>query len=104
MNQRRDTPYWRDAAQVPVSDSLARLLDCWFTGGDLTAEIEAQDIGRYQAIVYGQYIRKFDARSEVQEEYLANELDELIYVVNLRTYNLIYVNQAFKDYFHVQPR
>lgn len=67
------------------------------------AERVAHDIGRYQAMVYGQYIRKFDARSEVQEEYLANELDELIYVVNLRTYNLIYVNQAFKDYFHVQP-
>lgn len=49
VNQRRDTPYWRDAAQVPVSDSLARLLDCWFTGGDLTAEIEAQGIGRYYA-------------------------------------------------------
>ncbi len=48
VNQRTDTPYWREnAANQRLSDSLKSILTCWFTGGDLAAEIAAQGIGGY---------------------------------------------------------
>ena len=50
LNRRTDTPYWRDtAAHDHLSDSLKALMTCWFTGGDLVAEVARQDIGRYYA-------------------------------------------------------
>ncbi|HTI31094.1 MAG TPA: tryptophan halogenase family protein [Sphingomonas sp.] len=50
MNRRTDTDYWRDnAANDRLSDSLKAILTCWFTGGDLAAEIAEQDIARYYA-------------------------------------------------------
>ncbi len=50
LNRRTDTPYWRDnAAHDCLSDSLKSLMTCWFTGGDLIAEIDRQDIARYYA-------------------------------------------------------
>ncbi len=48
MNQRTDTDYWRDnAANQDLSDSLKALMTCWFTGGDLEAEIAGQGIEKY---------------------------------------------------------
>ncbi|WP_029625313.1 tryptophan halogenase family protein [Sphingomonas sp. PAMC 26605] len=48
MNGRSDTPYWRDnAANTALSDSLKAIITCWFTGGELEAEIAAQGIGGY---------------------------------------------------------
>ncbi len=48
MNQRGDTDYWRaNASNQNLSDSLRALMSCWFTGGDLGAEINEQDIARY---------------------------------------------------------
>lgn len=50
LNQRSDTEYWRDAATIDdLSDSLKSLMTCWFTGGDLVAEVTAQDIAKYYA-------------------------------------------------------
>lgn len=50
LNRRTDTDYWRDAAgHDRLSDSLKRIMTCWFTGGDLAAEIANQDIARYYA-------------------------------------------------------
>jgi len=50
LNQRADTPYWRDAAHIDtLSDSLKALFTCWFTGQDMAQEITRQDIGRYYA-------------------------------------------------------
>lgn len=50
LNRRTDTPYWRDAAgHDRLSDSLKAIMTCWFTGGDLIAEIARQDIARYYA-------------------------------------------------------
>lgn len=50
LNQRNDTSYWRDnATNQALSDSLKSLFTCWFTGGDLVAEIERQEIGGYYA-------------------------------------------------------
>ena len=50
VNRRTDTDYWRDAATHDhLSDSLKAILTCWFTGGDLEAEIARQDIARYYA-------------------------------------------------------
>lgn len=50
VNRRTDTPYWRDnAGHDHLSDSLKAILTCWFTGGDLEAEIARQDIARYYA-------------------------------------------------------
>lgn len=50
VNRRTDTAYWRDnAAHQNLSDSLKAILTCWFTGGDLEAEIARQDIARYYA-------------------------------------------------------
>ena len=52
MNSRTDTAYWRDAAgHDQLSDSLRSLLQCWFAGGDLVAEIERQDIGKYFGVM-----------------------------------------------------
>jgi tryptophan 6-halogenase len=48
MNQRTDTEYWRaNAANQNLSDSLKGIMTCWFKGGDLSAEIAAQNIARY---------------------------------------------------------
>lgn len=49
---RRDTDYWRDATSHDhLSDSLKDLVTCWFTGGDLVAEVARQDIASaYTAI------------------------------------------------------
>ena len=50
VNRRTDTDYWRDnAANDHLSDSLKAIMTTWFTGGDLSAEIERQDIARYYA-------------------------------------------------------
>lgn len=50
VNRRTDTAYWRDnAANDKLSDSLKAILTCWFTGRDLEAEIQNQDIARYYA-------------------------------------------------------
>ena len=47
-NQRDDTDYWRDNATNPhISRSLADVLACWRSGGDLVAEIERQGIATY---------------------------------------------------------
>ena len=47
-NRRTDTDYWRDnAANDHLSDSLKGVMTCWFTGGDLEAEIADQGIGHY---------------------------------------------------------
>lgn len=48
VNQRHDTDYWRDNAANPhISGSLADVLACWTSGGDLVAEIERQRIATY---------------------------------------------------------
>jgi tryptophan 6-halogenase len=50
MNQRSDSAYWRaNASNQNLSDSLRGIMSCWFTGGDLGAEIAAQNIGRFYA-------------------------------------------------------
>ena len=50
VNRRTDTQYWRDAAAHDhLSDSLKSIMTCWFTGGDLEAEIARQDIAKYYA-------------------------------------------------------
>ena len=50
MNRRTDTAYWRDTATNDrLSDSLKAIITCWFTGGDLEAEIAAQGIAGYYA-------------------------------------------------------
>ena len=50
MNRRSDTAYWRDnAANDRLSDSLRAIITCWFTGGDLEAEIAQQGIAGYYA-------------------------------------------------------
>lgn len=50
LNRRTDTVYWRDAAQLAdLSDELKAVMTCWFTGGDLVAEVHRLDIARYYA-------------------------------------------------------
>lgn len=50
MNQRSDSAYWREnAANQKLSDSLKSVMTCWFTGGDLVAEIAEQNIDCYYA-------------------------------------------------------
>jgi tryptophan 6-halogenase len=50
VNSRDDTEYWRDnAANQNISDSLKAILTCWFTGGDLVAEVHDQDMACYYA-------------------------------------------------------
>ncbi len=48
LNQRGDTDYWRaNAANQQLSDSLKSLMTAWFTGADLSEEIDRQNIARY---------------------------------------------------------
>jgi tryptophan 6-halogenase len=48
VNGRKGLPYWQDAAAVKtISDPLKAVLTAWYTGADLSAEIERLDIGRY---------------------------------------------------------
>jgi glycine/D-amino acid oxidase-like deaminating enzyme len=48
VNQRRDNDYWRaNAENQAISDVLKAMLTCWYTAGDLTAEIERLGIGGY---------------------------------------------------------
>lgn len=50
VNQRSDTPYWRDnAANDRLSDNLKSMLTAWFTGKDISDEVERLDIARYYA-------------------------------------------------------
>lgn len=47
-NGRKDTEYWvANAEYSAISPSLASLLDVWQRGGDLTEEIQKQEIGHY---------------------------------------------------------
>ncbi len=48
VSNRKDTQYWRDNSENCVrSDSLKHILDVWVKGGDLTAEINRQQIAHY---------------------------------------------------------
>ncbi len=50
-NLRSDTDYWRDNANHDhLSESLRRILSCWFSGGDLKKEIAEQGIAQYYAL------------------------------------------------------
>ena len=52
LNRRTDTEYWRDNARnTALSDTLRRVMHCWFTGGDLPAEIEQLGIWRYYSAI-----------------------------------------------------
>lgn len=49
--RRNDTDYWRDnTANTKLSDSLHRILQCWFSRGDFKKEIAEQDISKYYAL------------------------------------------------------
>ncbi len=49
--RRSDTDYWQDnTANTNLSDSLRRILDCWFSRGDLKKEIAEQDISKYYSL------------------------------------------------------
>ena len=49
LNQRHADPhgYWAAARAIAPSDTLKRVMSAWFTGADLTAEVEQLAIGRY---------------------------------------------------------
>jgi len=86
VNQRTDTAYWRDnAANHALSDSLKAMMTCWFTGGDVAAEIDRQDIGHYYSTLswhclfagYGTF--PDDARLQpVPDGYALDEVDRFI--------------------------
>lgn len=48
MNKRHDSVYWRDnASNDALSDNLKSLMTAWFTGADLSAEIDRLGIAKY---------------------------------------------------------
>ncbi len=48
LNQRTDTPYWRDnAGNQNLSDTLKAVMTSWFLGDDLTETIAHLNIGKY---------------------------------------------------------
>lgn len=50
--RRSDSDYWRACTSIDaLSDSVRRLFTCWFTAGDMVAEIERQQIAAYYAPV-----------------------------------------------------
>lgn len=52
MSQRSDSDYWRDArSHDRLSDSLKAMMTAWFTGADIDAEIERQQIANYYASI-----------------------------------------------------
>lgn len=46
-NSRTDTQYWRDCRNIPISDSLKRIMYAWYNGLDLAEELELQQIEQY---------------------------------------------------------
>jgi 2-polyprenyl-6-methoxyphenol hydroxylase-like FAD-dependent oxidoreductase len=85
MNRRTDTAYWRDnAANNNISDSLKAILTCWFTGGDLAAEIRDQGIAHYYPPMswhcllagYGQF-PEVDKMRPADPRALAHDLDAI---------------------------
>ncbi len=69
-NLRTDTEYWRDnATNNNLSESLQRIFECWFSGGDMKAEIHDQNIDQYYSLTswlcllggYGNYPQKLKA-------------------------------------------
>ena len=47
-SSRKDTQYWQDVRNTSeISESLKRILNIWFAGGDLRAELEQQNINNY---------------------------------------------------------
>jgi len=50
MNQRTDTPYWRDnAANDHLSDDLKAIMTAWFTGREVGAIVQQRDLAGYYA-------------------------------------------------------
>ena len=48
LNTRDDSDYWRDnRSNMHLSESLRQILDVWYRGGDLTAEIERQQLSSH---------------------------------------------------------
>ena len=46
LNRRTDTHYWRDnTSNQHLSDALKSMMTCWFTGGDIAAEVLRLGIG-----------------------------------------------------------
>ena len=67
VNSRIDTEYWRDCARMDtLSDSLRQVLEAWYGGQDLVAEVQRQNIEKYYAAAswhcllggYGEYPRE----------------------------------------------
>lgn len=87
VSQRRDTAYWRDNADHHrLSDSLKAILTCWFTGGDLEAEIARQGIGKYYAAAswhcllagYGTFPPEQNLRSKPDGDAALPHIDDFI--------------------------
>jgi 2-polyprenyl-6-methoxyphenol hydroxylase-like FAD-dependent oxidoreductase len=52
VNSRHDTDYWRaNRDNSSISESLKNILQCWDEGGDITAEINRQQIAAYYPAV-----------------------------------------------------
>jgi hypothetical protein len=77
VNTRSDTNYWRaNRENEHISDSLKHLLDCWDRGGDITTEIERQNIAAYYPAVswhcllagYGRFAAFQGAKKLVSED------------------------------------
>lgn len=50
LSRRADTPYWRNnAANQQLSDTLKAMMTCWFTGGDVAANVKRLEIESYYA-------------------------------------------------------
>ena len=87
VNLRRDTQYWRDnGANEHLSDSLRRILACWFSGGDMKAEIAGQDIEKYYALTswlcllggYGNYPKTLKPPPEELRRFDLAVIDDFI--------------------------
>ena len=52
MSNRNDSQYWRDnVSNSKRSDSLSMIMEVWRTGGDLSAEIQRQNIQHYYPVI-----------------------------------------------------
>lgn len=87
VSQRNDSDYWRAAgSNEALSDSLRRVLECWFHGENLSQEITRQGIGDYYPSMswhcllagYGTFPDEVVPATLQQNRYDLNVIDDFV--------------------------
>lgn len=86
-NRRTDTDYWRaNAANAKRSASLAAMMECWRSGGDIREEVRRQDIAKYYTDMswvcllggYGNYPTNLRAPAQEERRFDMAVIDDFV--------------------------